>query len=69
MRFWNAISSLNNSNEKHLKWHFSMFLHKNIIVQHIVVSEALSHAQEQNGKWHHTVEYRTVFSKYLCSRV
>lgn len=68
MRFWNTISSLNNSNGKNPKWHSSIFLHKNTIVQHIVTSKALSCTLEENGKLHHTVEIE-LFPKYLCSRV
>lgn len=48
MRVWNAISSWNNPSEKYLKWHSSIFLPQNIIVQHIVASEALSRTLEKN---------------------
>ena len=65
MRFWNTISSLNNSNGKNPKWHSSMFLHKSTIVQHIVTSKALSCALEQNGKLHHTVKNRSLSQVFL----
>lgn len=69
MRFWNTISSLNNSSGKNPKWHSSIFLHKNTIVQHIVTSKALSCTLEEKGKLHHTVENRTLSQVFMFKSI